>query len=95
MRTDTPIGKMSMAPRARNRLAGSRKILRRRLDLIAATEIPVDAEIIDIGGGAYVLSDGLIVRGFRHLTVLDLSGAALGVAKEPHRRYRSMGGRPT
>jgi SAM-dependent methyltransferase len=52
------------------------------LDLIAATGIPVVAEIIDIGGGASRLIDGLIVRGFRHLTVLDLSGAALGVAKD-------------
>jgi SAM-dependent methyltransferase len=51
------------------------------LDLIASTGIPLDAEIIDIGGGASRLVDGLIVRGFQHLTVLDLSGAALGVAK--------------
>jgi trans-aconitate methyltransferase len=37
--------------------------------------------IIDIGGGASRLVDALIERGFRAITVLDLSEAALAAAK--------------
>ena len=37
--------------------------------------------IIDIGGGASRLADGLLGRGFLDLTVLDLSPAALEAAK--------------
>jgi len=37
--------------------------------------------IIDIGGGAARLVDALIERGFRAITVLDLSEAALAAAK--------------
>jgi trans-aconitate methyltransferase len=52
------------------------------LELIAATGLSVDAAIIDIGGGASRLVDDLLARKFRRITVLDLSGAALGAAKE-------------
>jgi SAM-dependent methyltransferase len=52
------------------------------LDLIALTGVTAEAQIIDIGGGASRLVDDLLGRGFRRLTVLDLSGAALAVAKE-------------
>jgi SAM-dependent methyltransferase len=52
------------------------------LELIALTRLPVDAAIIDIGGGASRLVDDLLAREFRRLTVLDLSGAALAAAKE-------------
>jgi SAM-dependent methyltransferase len=52
------------------------------LELIALTRLPVDAAIIDIGGGASRLVDDLLAREFRRLTVLDLSAAALASAKE-------------
>jgi trans-aconitate methyltransferase len=52
------------------------------LELIAAKGLSVDAAIIDIGGGASRLVDDLLARKFRRITVLDLSGAALGAAKE-------------
>jgi SAM-dependent methyltransferase len=52
------------------------------LELIALTRLPVDAAIIDIGGGASRLVDDLLAREFRRLTVLDLSAAALAAAKE-------------
>jgi 2-polyprenyl-3-methyl-5-hydroxy-6-metoxy-1,4-benzoquinol methylase len=39
------------------------------------------ASIIDIGGGASRLVDALHERGYRHLTVLDISEAALQSAK--------------
>jgi ubiquinone/menaquinone biosynthesis C-methylase UbiE len=37
--------------------------------------------IIDVGGGASTLVDGLLASGYRNITVLDLSGAALSVAR--------------
>ena len=39
------------------------------------------ARIVDVGGGASTLVDGLVAAGYRQLTVLDLSNAALAVAK--------------
>ena len=52
------------------------------LDLIALAGLSTDATIIDVGGGASRLVDDLLVRKFRRLTVLDLSGAALAAAKK-------------
>ncbi len=42
---------------------------------------PPSSAVIDIGGGASRLADGLLSRGFQDLTVLDLSPAALEAAK--------------
>jgi 2-polyprenyl-3-methyl-5-hydroxy-6-metoxy-1,4-benzoquinol methylase len=39
-----------------------------------------DIRIIDVGGGASRLADGLLTRGFRDLTVLDISATALDLA---------------
>jgi trans-aconitate methyltransferase len=51
------------------------------LELIGRTGATPASAIIDIGGGASRLVDALIERGFRHVTVLDLSAAALDTAK--------------
>ena len=40
------------------------------------------ASVIDVGGGTSSLVDDLIARGYRNLTVLDISQAALDVAKQ-------------
>jgi ubiquinone/menaquinone biosynthesis C-methylase UbiE len=40
------------------------------------------ASIIDVGGGASTLVDDLIARGYRNITVLDISEAALDVARK-------------
>lgn len=40
-----------------------------------------DAAIIDVGGGASTLVDGLLDAGYRHLSVLDLAGSALAAAR--------------
>lgn len=40
------------------------------------------SHIIDVGGGAATLVDDLLVAGYRHLTVLDISAAALEKAKQ-------------
>lgn len=39
------------------------------------------SRIIDVGGGEATLVDDLLDRGYRYLSVLDVSAAALGVAK--------------
>lgn len=51
------------------------------LELIALVGAGRRSAIIDIGGGASRVVDGLIVRGFEDVTVLDVSAAALKVAK--------------
>jgi SAM-dependent methyltransferase len=50
------------------------------LELIERARGGREARIIDIGGGASRLADGLLDRGFRDLTVLDISSAALDLA---------------
>ncbi len=51
------------------------------LDLIGAAAADKDAGIIDVGGGASTLVDDLLAEGYRDLTVLDLSAAALQAAR--------------
>ena len=51
------------------------------LRLIKATGVPLSAAIIDVGGGASTLVDGLLGDGYSKLTVLDLSAAALTAAR--------------
>ena len=52
------------------------------LRLIRNTGLGKDAAIIDVGGGASTLVDDLLAEGYDDLTVLDLSSAALAVAKQ-------------
>lgn len=52
------------------------------LDLIESTGVGTGAAIVDIGGGASRLVDALVARGFRNVTVLDLSRTALLTAKQ-------------
>ncbi len=52
------------------------------LSLIRATGADKDAGIIDVGGGASTLVDDLLGAGYRDLTVLDLSAAALREARQ-------------
>lgn len=51
------------------------------LELIEAAGAKPDSAIIDIGGGASRLIDTLIDKGYRDLTVLDLSESAISIAK--------------
>lgn len=50
------------------------------LDLIELTAPGKDTDIIDVGGGASRLADRLLDRGHRHVTVLDISQAAIDLA---------------
>ena len=52
------------------------------LRLIHNTRLGKDAAIIDVGGGSSRLVDDLVAEGYADLTVLDLSSAALAVAKQ-------------
>lgn len=52
------------------------------LELIARCGTPLDGKIIDVGGGASLLVDALLDRGFRDVTVLDISSAALAKTRE-------------
>ena len=51
------------------------------LRLIQNTGIDPAASIIDVGGGASTLVDDLLFQGYKNLTVLDLSAAALNAAQ--------------
>jgi 16S rRNA A1518/A1519 N6-dimethyltransferase RsmA/KsgA/DIM1 with predicted DNA glycosylase/AP lyase activity len=55
--------------------------LQKSLDLIDSANLKADARIIDIGGGASTLVDDLLGRGFKNLTVLDISANALEKTK--------------
>jgi ubiquinone/menaquinone biosynthesis C-methylase UbiE len=47
------------------------------VELIRQVAPGLDAPIIDVGGGASTLVDGLLDAGYRNLTVLDLASSAL------------------
>ena len=51
--------------------------LERSLAFIEAAGLAPGARIIDVGGGASSLADDLLDRGFRGVTVLDISAAAI------------------
>ena len=51
------------------------------LKSILDANIPTEASIIDVGGGASTLVDDLLENGYEHITILDLSEAALDTAK--------------
>jgi ubiquinone/menaquinone biosynthesis C-methylase UbiE len=51
------------------------------LELLERAGLNPDSAVIDIGGGASTLVDDLIARGLNDISVLDLSGHALSVAK--------------
>jgi SAM-dependent methyltransferase len=55
--------------------------LDRSLAFLEATGLGRDARVIDVGGGASTFVDDLLNRGYTNVTVLDLSAAALDVAK--------------
>jgi len=52
------------------------------LSLIAHSELPLDAAIVDVGAGASTLIDSLLEAGRRDLSVLDISTAALQTTRE-------------
>ena len=69
------------ARKAADAVSWYRPHLERSLALIDAAELPRDASIVDVGGGASTLVDDLLDRGYTNVTVLDLSAKALDVAR--------------
>lgn len=51
------------------------------LNLIRRVAADRDAAIIDVGGGASTLVDGLLDSGYRDITVLDIASEALAVTR--------------
>jgi hypothetical protein len=52
------------------------------LALIVEVVSDQNAAIVDVGGGESTLVDDLLQRGYRNLTVLDVSGVALDTTKK-------------
>jgi ubiquinone/menaquinone biosynthesis C-methylase UbiE len=52
------------------------------IERTAAGKSAKTARVIDVGGGASTLVDDLLAKGFEHITVLDISSAALKVTQE-------------
>lgn len=65
-----------------DRVSWAQEHARPSLALIDELAVPADAAIIDVGGGASPLAADLVERGFRDVTVLDLSPLALATARE-------------
>lgn len=55
--------------------------LQTSLSWITALKLPINASIIDIGGGASTLVDDLLEAGYQSINVLDISENALSAAK--------------
>jgi len=55
--------------------------LERSLRFIEEARLDRDAAIIDVGGGASTLVDDLVARGYRNVSVLDVSPKALESAQ--------------
>lgn len=65
-----------------DRLSWYQSVASPSLEFVDALDLdPADA-VIDVGAGASPLVDGLLDRGHRDVTVLDVSAAALRVARE-------------
>ena len=56
--------------------------LERSIQIIENARLPLNAAIIDVGGGASTLVDDLLARGYTHVTVLDLSATAIASARK-------------
>ncbi|MDQ6847483.1 MAG: class I SAM-dependent methyltransferase [Candidatus Dormibacteraeota bacterium] len=52
------------------------------LELISELRVPLDAPVLDVGGGASTLVDHLLAKGFLDVTVLDVSAAALAMTRD-------------
>ena len=69
------------ATRAPTEVSWYQPVPERSLALIRESGVPLDAALLDVGGGASTLVDQLLAAGYTDLTVLDISGTALAVAQ--------------
>ena len=70
------------ASKAVNEVSWFRPHLETSLARIERAANDLSASIIDVGGGASTLVDDLAAKGYRNITVLDVSPAALHIAQE-------------
>jgi 2-polyprenyl-3-methyl-5-hydroxy-6-metoxy-1,4-benzoquinol methylase len=68
--------------KAAHEVSWYRSHLDKSLALIAQVAPDLNAAIIDIGGGESTLVDDLIERGYQHLSILDISQAAIDTTKQ-------------
>lgn len=69
------------AGRSPDQVSWYRPHLERSLALIESAGLPLDAAIIDVGGGTSTLVDDLLDRGHERVTVLDISARAIESAQ--------------
>lgn len=67
--------------KAENSVSWFQEHARQSVELIGSTGVLKSAKIIDVGGGASTLVDDLLAQGYQHVTVLDLSEAALAASR--------------
>lgn len=68
--------------KAPDQVSWFRPHLESSLALIQRAASGPSASVIDVGGGASTLVDDLLVRGYRDVTVLDISQAAIDIARK-------------
>ena len=68
--------------KAPDQVSWFRPHLDQSLTLIARAAANLSAPIVDVGGGASTLVDDLLARGYRDITVLDISSTAIEIAKQ-------------
>jgi 2-polyprenyl-3-methyl-5-hydroxy-6-metoxy-1,4-benzoquinol methylase len=68
--------------KAAHEVSWYRQHLDKSLVLIAQVAPDLNAAIIDIGGGESTLVDDLIERGYQHLSILDISQAAIDTTRK-------------
>ena len=71
------------AEKAPNAVSWFEPTPRASLAMIDELDLPLDAPIVDVGGGASGLAAELLGRGYTDLTVVDISSEALERAREP------------
>ncbi|SDG72818.1 class I SAM-dependent methyltransferase [Mucilaginibacter sp. P25] len=69
------------ATKSSNEVSWTQTVPQTSLNFIHSFNLPKDAKIIDIGGGDSNLVDHLLNEGYRNISVLDISEAALNRAK--------------
>jgi SAM-dependent methyltransferase len=67
--------------RAPDSVSWYRRHLDRSLAFIEECELSSNAHIVDVGGGASTLVDDLLARGYKNISVADISEAALETSK--------------
>jgi ubiquinone/menaquinone biosynthesis C-methylase UbiE len=70
------------ATKAENEVSWFQPYPQTSVDFLALFKLPLDANIIDIGGGDSHLVDALLEKGYKNIYVLDISKNALERAKQ-------------